>query len=376
MTAFVLAFACIKSPLDSADTGIESDADADADADTDTDSDTDADSDTDTDTDTDADADADADTDADTDQGYSGFTGTVNYVTTDNGEIACDSVISLSGTPYTGTCSGCDFAFLIDATIDTEDGTEDCYHHPYLTYVEDTWAKDIWLGHSDSYPGYYYDYADAFITGFSYDYYGYLYPGYYFILSSDDSYSYGTFGRTGDDVAWSFGYTYAEYDLSYYDGCGSYADYSYASKAFRGETVTGEIDCAGDYTDVWTFDAKAGDTLSVSIDTVAANSAFDIWMYINDESGCSIAYADDNFECTFTPVDYSCPSYEWEAASTGTYQVLVNSWDNCTGVTAEYSLTVGGAKGDISLAADDADARVVTTEFVYDQDASGTLIPE
>ena len=46
MTAFVLAFACIKSPLDSADTGIESDADADADADTDTDSDTDADSDT------------------------------------------------------------------------------------------------------------------------------------------------------------------------------------------------------------------------------------------------------------------------------------------------------------------------------------------
>ncbi|HJN72757.1 MAG TPA: pre-peptidase C-terminal domain-containing protein [Myxococcota bacterium] len=352
MTILLLAFACIKNQPDSADSGII-EADADADADTDTDTDTDV-----------------------PDYGYSGFNGTVNYVTTDNGDTHCDSVISLSGTPYTGTCSGCDFAFLVAATVDTENGTDDCSHHPYLTYVENDWAKEIWIGHSDSYPGYYYDYADAFITGFSYDYYGYLYPGYYFILSSDDSYSSGTFGRTGDDIAWSFDYTDSEYGLTYYDGCDAYADYSYATESFGGASVSGAVDCDGDLSDVWTFAAKAGDTITVSVDTVAEDSAFDIWMYINDESGCSIAYADDNFDCTFTPVDYSCPSYEWEAASTGTYQVVVNSWGSCTGETAEYSLTVGGAQGAVGLEADDADTRVLVSEFVYDQDATGTLIPE
>ena len=263
----------------------------------------------------------------------------------------------------------------MDATVDSEDGTEDCYHHPYLTYVEASWAAEIWLAHSDSYPGYYYDYADAFITGFSYNYYGYLYPGYYFILSSDDEYSSGNFSRTGDDIAWGFDYQSDDYDLTYYDGCEAYADYSYATEAYGGDSVSGDIDCAGDLTDVWSFEVTEGNTITVTVDTVGEDTAFDIWMYINDENSCTIGYADDNFDCTFTPLEYSCPSYEWEAASSGTYTVMIGSWDSCTGETAEYSLTVGGADSEVGLEADDADARTLVSSFIYDMDATGTLVP-
>ena len=352
MTLLLLALACGDKDT-TVDSGpIDADADADADADTDTDA------------------------DADADYGYASFSGTVNYKTTDNGDTVCDTVVSLSGSPYSGTCEGCDFAFLIDATIDSEGGTEDCYNHPYFTYVEDTWAKDLWMAHSDSYPGYYGDYADAFIMGFSYDYYGYLYPGYYFIVSSDDDYSYGTFARTDDDIEWSFDYTSDDYDLTYYDGCDYGAEYSYADENFGGDSVSGSVDCDGELADVWTFDATEGSTISVSVDTVGEDTAFDTYMYINGPDGCTFVYADDNYDCTFEPTEYQCSAYEWDAATSGTYAVVIASYGSCTGETAEYSLSVRGADGDIGVEADDAESSTLVSTFVYDADGSGTLVPE
>jgi hypothetical protein len=81
--------------------GKDDDSASDSDADTDTDSDTD------TDTDTDSDTDADTDTDTDTDPD---FEATLQLRVTDDTKVLCDTTIELRGTPYTGSCPGCDYA--------------------------------------------------------------------------------------------------------------------------------------------------------------------------------------------------------------------------------------------------------------------------
>src|SRR5262245_42397777 len=70
--------------------------------------DTGADADPDDDTDTDADTDADVDEDS--------LSGTVIHTRVEDGVDVCNEAVDLSGTPYTGACPGCDFAFDITAT--------------------------------------------------------------------------------------------------------------------------------------------------------------------------------------------------------------------------------------------------------------------
>jgi len=378
----LLSLSLLGCPPKEDDSTPEGDTDTDADTDSDTDGDADADADTDADADSDADADADADSDADADE--STFEGTLSYFTDYDGAPVCDATLALLGTEYTGTCDGCDFAFAIDATVTEDDGTAECYLHPLLSYIDDAYFANMMMAHMDSMAGYYGSYSNVFATGFSYDLsaYGYgYYPGPYFWVLAADGLGYGTFSRDGDDISWTWDYTGYETDYTYYyfDTCSSYLYYDdFAELVPSAFTGTSDMDCAGQIVDVWTVELLAGQTAEVSVDTVDSGSAFDPLMWFNDTAGCTVAYNDDSFDCTYPPPSYQCPSVDYEITADGTYQIVVASYGSCAGSTAEYQVAVdvGGADPNLQLLADDATRYgASSTPFGYAIAGSGTITP-
>jgi len=370
------------------DTGTDTTV-TDGDADTDSDADSDADADGDTDADADGDTDADSDTDADTDTDvdtHATFSGQLTFTQVEDGTTVCDADVALSGTAYTGTCEGCDFAFDMDGEVTRDDGTSDCYLYPTLTYVMSDPYTELMMAHADTYTvyGYYGDYAydDAFLTGYSAYYYGYYFGPTFSVLSSDGSDT-ATFTRDGNDIAWTwtYDYSYTGYDYSYaYTEYCDYVTFSDATESFTGdETGTGSVDCDGLLADAWTFDVGSDGAATISVDTVAADTAFDTKFYVSDPDGCEIASADDNFDCTYAPADYYCSSVELSGLAAGTYTVVVSSYGSCTGSTSDYSISVhSGTTTALTQLADDVDAVTTTpftTETAYSLEGSGTITP-
>jgi hypothetical protein len=342
--------------------------------------------DTDTDTDADSDTDADADADADTDVEWpSSFAGAVEYVFVENGVNVCDATIDLAGTKYTGTCADCDFAFDIDPTVSRDDGQEGCYLHPYFSYMEQSVYAGLMMAHMDSYMGYYGTYNDVFATGFAIDYSAYgwgYYPGPYFFMLAYDGNTLGSFTRTGDDIEWSW--YYAGYDTTYtYDylaDCGSSVSYSDLGGAVNSMFYgSSDMDCDGATVDVWTIDVPTGTAVEVSVDTVAADTAFDPRMWISDSDECIIAYSDDAFDCTFPPPTYQCPATTWTTTEAGLYHIVVASYGDCAGTDTMYEVAVGagGADPNLTLIQDNATLGVTTekTTYAYDISGSGTITP-
>jgi len=100
--------------------------------------------------------------------------------------------------------------------------------------------------------------------------------------------------------------------------------------------------------DVWQVTGEAGGELQISVDTVSADTAFDPWLFVVEPDGCTTAFADDNFDCTYPPPEYSCPA---AAVSTeaGTYQIGVMAYNgSCAGGSAEYELSIN-ADWDVEL---------------------------
>ncbi len=307
------------------------------------------------------------------------FEGTLTIASSLDGETLCDATIQLTGTRYTGTCDGCDFAFAIDATVTEDNGTDDCYLDPRYTFVESGGFTDMLLMHAPTFAvqGWYgmYYYYDVLASGYSYDYYGYVYPGpYWFIISSTDS-TWGSFTQNGNDITFGIDYQGNQYESLYYYDCGG-AAYSYGATEYAGAfTGQSELDCSGYYVDVWEFQGDPfGSVFSVVVDTVAENTAFDPWMWINDPSQCTSDWADDTFDCTFPPPSYTCPAIDL-TVSEGTYQVVVHSYGSCAGTTGEYELRVD-APADPSLVqvADDVYAYDVTV-WDLQVNATGTITP-
>ena len=87
----------------------------------------------------------DEDVDADADGSPPGYAdwelvGRINYRSTNNEHVACDSTIDLTGTAYTGECEGCDYAFSMTSNVHEERGDpETCAHSPVLSFISDGW---------------------------------------------------------------------------------------------------------------------------------------------------------------------------------------------------------------------------------------------
>ena len=339
------------------------------------------------------DSDGTADTDTDTDPGTdtdadSPFSGSLTVTSTRNGEPLCDADVTLTGTPYTGDCEGCDFAFVMEGSVARDEGSEACDLDPRLTFVPSGGFYDLLLAHADAYTytyegydgDYTYDYTDVLSAGYSYRFGDYDYPGPYWVRISYDGSDRGTFSRTGDDIAWAFGYSrsYDDDVANYYSDCAS-VDRSSATAASAGEAGTGEVDCDADLVDVWSVDVDATGSLTASVDMVATESAFDPILWVNDADACTVASADDNFTCAFSG-NGICPAVELTSLAEGTYSLVVQALDSdtCDGTVAAYQLTAnGGAATNLTQTHDDADE--YTTESVsYDfaLTASGTITPQ
>ena len=101
------------------------------------------------------------------------------------------------------------------------------------------------------------------------------------------------------------------------------------------------IPCSdGTLADVWIANLPGGD-VTFRIDTVAAGTAFDPALDIHATldppfEDAALAGGDDEFDCTFPPPDYSCPSATVDG--TGNVALVVMNLGSCAGATGEYRI--------------------------------------
>ena len=282
--------------------------------------------------------------------GSRSFSGSTTLYVDNAGSIDCDITVQLTGTEAADKCPDCDFAFAIDATTSDEIGSS-CYYQ--LSMLEDTVVKNSLLAFQASYTysSYYgeYTYNNVLLTGVSIDYtsygYGYYEGPYWFKVAYDDS-AYGSVTVNGNDVSWSFDSVYygTDYTNNIYS---SYCDYTYPGyEKYAGAGYTGSWDCVLGSGDVWTFDTVQGATTTVSVDTVAADSTFDPYIYVIASDTCLVGSADDSFDCAFPPPDgYSCPSVSFEGDGGAVTLVVAGTTypagtDECAGATGDYELLI------------------------------------
>jgi hypothetical protein len=354
----------------------------------------------DADTDTDTDADSDSDSDADADPGFiEHFVATMEYVTADaDGVTVCDATIELAGTPFTGNCHSCTYAFDIEATVTRDDGATGCELDPLKTWVTDgTFSKmyleigaDLYTYNGATYGLEYFRVVGRYTSPENATSYGY--PLWY-----DYSHHYGESHASTDSTFTQVGnYVYLDMDRTRPDytwlptyptyGCYSpeYAQAPIYTSAVGAYSDTGDSHCGyatGTYLeqyDVWSVTPASGQTVTISVDTVAAATAFDPYFWILDQDECTLGSADDSFTCSYPPSSGSCPSMEF-IADAETYKIIVGSYGACTGTTADYEIRVD-APSDPTLTpvADNTvnelihTAGLVTSTFI---DLDGEIIP-
>lgn len=276
-------------------------------------------------------------------------------------EWLCDVSSTIEGSTYSGNCDGCDFAF--DMTSQATQQVGSCpagWEGTVLRLEEDTVVRHPVLAFWDEYilvdGDVEYVYYDVLANGVAVDYsaYGYgYYPGPYWQFLA---WTYAGGGEDGEvrvrefssftDLTWGAErVTYIEYgDRVSYNYCGEYLEGAEDDQGPWFEDVRGSstLDCRDLYQDVWEFEVGPGDSFRVSVDTVAADSAADFAFWINDPTGCTVHYADDNFACTYSPREYSCPAAEYETEIPGTYQIIVKNWGSCIdSEEGEYEVSIG-----------------------------------
>ena len=316
-----------------------------------------------TDSDTDSDTDTDSDSDTDADAEYTSIDGSLDlYVDTD-GAVGCDITVNFTGTANPAACPDCDFNFAVEGTTADTIG-DTCYFQ--LSLLEDGPVVDRQLAFQSeyTYSGYYgsYTYSNMLQTGYYYDYYGTIYgPGWFTVGFDGNAYGSATFD--GTDLAWTFDYNITEdvYEANYYY---QYCDYLYgASYFYDGNDYNGDWSYTDNTGDVWTVETVAGETVTLSVNTVAEESAFDPVMYVIGSDTCLDATADDTFECAFPPPSgYACPSVTFTGDG-GPATLIIYGFDatDCGSSGAgAYTLDVGGATN-ATLSSDEATLNTVTT---------------
>ena len=106
--------------------------------------------------------------------------------------------------------------------------------------------------------------------------------------------------------------------------------------------------------DVWSFTADGG-AVYLSVDTVSSSTAFDPFLIVTDGSTCEWSSGDDEFDCTYPPPSYSCPSAVLPSTVSGdTFNVIVDSQGSAVSGAGDYALYIDqGSEPSMSLVADD-----------------------
>lgn len=310
----------------------------------------------------------------------------VTYESTVDGGLVCAKRVEVTGTPYTGDCEGCDFAFGIESTLVEDNSEPGCYLADYKLLLTDGTLEDVVFAHADMLEvgegETVASYADAVFVRYNLNGYADVYGPYTRVLSHDDgAEDIGIFKRNDDTFEWG-----SELDGSnngedlLVDFCEWDYESSWSDIEIEGGFTTGTeaVNCDGKKVDVWTLDIDSSMTLGLAVDTVDSETAFDAKMIVMNDDECVVATADDNFACSFAPDRYECPAIEFDV-SPGEYQVLVHSMVNVCrdGVEmGEYTLKVDSATPVRPSLSDDDIERYVQIPTTTDHQAEGRLIFE
>lgn len=268
-----------------------------------------------------------------------GLSGTVRYAYEVDGDGRCDTTLAISGTRYAGDCEGCLFAFAIDATISTDHRAPGCTLDPLWTYVPDDETTALAWAFAPSWPADVPLVWDALLTlSTSTEGETTTTP----MVYVDDLGLTGTLSVEGETFAWEhtklsdgeyrYGYHWCETlpGESADDGTGA---------SYGGAAYLGSLDCGPAVMDTWALDAHAGDTLALTVDTVASASAFDPAFFVSGPDGCALLAADDSFACT-DDASLGCPSGTLVAPEDGAYRISVWGQGHCPSGGEDYQLLV------------------------------------
>ena len=284
------------------------------------------------------------------------FEGTVDYVYQIDDERWCDAEIALSGEEDETTCEGCDYVFGIEAEVTRDDGLPWCDLVNAWTMVSDGFYVNQHLGFASSYEAYgsggWATYTDVLLAGVGYDFdyiggEGYF-PGPYFLkFIFDGPYAdQGWLTLDGDTVAWGFETSGEDVTLlNHYQYCHSW--YSQATRGWlRGTKVSGSVDCNASVMDGWSFEASAGDTLTVTVDAPDKDANFVPMIFVNGPDGCAVTRAMENYVCSglveIGSTYKGCASSKFDVEQTGAYQIwILSSGVACLiGERVDYDLYV------------------------------------
>lgn len=270
--------------------------------------------------------------------------GQVDYRTEVDGEIVCDAAISLGGSEWSEACDDCAYAFAVQGDVVEDAGTDECRLFGPLSYTsESIWREHrlaFWTEDEEAGPdGMVVTMPDVARVGYLIDYAAYgggQYGPYWWTLATPYTETRG-FEREGGSLSWWLDELAESVVPTWYRECDGLAGTVLPPPAVTGD-ADGQVDCAGELVDRWTFEAEAGTTLLIAADTVAGDSAADLALFVNGPDGCTLTFADDSFPCTHPPADHACPAVQIPAAGTGVYQVVVWSYGDCVGDAAGYRL--------------------------------------
>lgn len=313
--------------------------------------------------DADTDTDTDSDTDTDTDPDPT-FFGSLTYLSTVNGVAECDFDVAIVGRAIS-PCTGCSWAYRLDNYV-TEDRAADCGPPPLAQFyglVEGDEVQDLRFAYAPTWvdPNSGESYSDALLAAFNYiepngavtpvDFQPWALPARGDVVTV-----------RGNEVSFELAYEYEGDDVSpdiftLCDDVGVDVPGDEGA-APSGLTAIDDIACSG-AADLYELILPTAGPVHVSVDTIATDTAFDPAFTINHE-GCSIAFADDEFTCTFEPRAYECPAIELAELAAGTYTIAVFGYDSCVGDRGAYEITVAASAGaTLALARDEVP--------VYDQ---------
>jgi len=331
--------------VETSDPDVYADADADGDADTDTD----------VDTDTDADSEEDealmtlrVDDGAgnvlvnmELEVGIVGgeMQGAMAY-TSENvlAPASCDITTSFTGSPYIGDCEDCEMTFQLDEAVSRINHTDGiCIPHGPSSLV----AGDIW---------------DNFKIGFGKNEESFMWVGYdvtsyqyseeaedYYPVTAEGGQTFSESSSVSVDIAEDSASLSAYFVLSdmgfeaYINNLGYCQGSSFNNVDVpQGGVVLGSsgLECPENKeeelrtdVDIWEMPAAAGDVLSITIDTVAADSAFTPYAYVFSPQGCLLSGMMQNVACSFTDSELSSSraATRFEAPVDGDYHLIIGA---------------------------------------------------
>jgi hypothetical protein len=249
--------------------------------------------------------------------------------------LVCAKRVAVTGTPYTGECAGCDFAFMIEGTL-TEDNSESgCYVSDYKLLRTDSSLHTMMLAHADTLEvdnwGTLSSYADVLFVSYYREasYYGSGGPYVRVLSHAEGEGSDGVFSRVDTEIEWGAEVEGAHNgDDLLIDFCDpGYESYWDDFVPDGSPLRTGTLPCDGRKADVWSITIDEPMMVEIAVDTIASDTAFDPKFFVVGEDECVDYTADDNFDCTFPPPSYQCPAIERELAA-GSYEIVVAAFPN------------------------------------------------